>query len=142
MTNRKYPTSPILAVVCLLHRKNDVLLVKRGREPNKGLWAFPGGMVETGETLKDAVIREVREETGSKILEPNFLQYHEIIDTNSNEQAQYHYVLMVFETGKFIGSPLAGDDASDVSWVPTSKISDLSVVDGLHDVIMNSGLFT
>jgi len=73
---------------------------------------------------------------------PEFLQYREIIDTKSIAMTKFHYVLMVFKTAKVIGTAKAGDDASEVCWFDVSKIGELSVVDGLSEILEDSGMFS
>ncbi len=122
---------PIVGVSVIVFRDQhakEVLFVKRGRAPAKGLWAPPGGKVELGETIVEAARREVWEETGLRINVPEhaiFTVLDKIARTQTG-QIQYHYVLieLVAWCEEHHNSPTASDDAADCRWWPVDKLAD------------------
>ena len=127
---REFPRAPILAVSCAVTRGDAVLLVRRGREPAKGRWGLPGGAVEAGETLLEAVRREVREETGIAIGEPRFLHHHEVIE-RAGGRVRFHYLIAV-HAAEAVGAaePAAGDDADEARFVTAGEQAALDITDG------------
>src|ERR1700683_2031445 len=92
--NRRYPKRPVLGVGALIFDRGKILLVERGKEPLKGYWSLPGGALETGETLEQGVIREVREETGLEVKPLKVLEIFERIIRDAQGAAESHYVLI------------------------------------------------
>src|ERR1035438_10691783 len=92
--SRRYPTRPFLGVGTLIFEGRNILLVERAKEPLKGYWSIPGGIVEAGEKLEDAVRREVREETGLEIEPLAMFEIFERIMPDSEMRPEYHYVLI------------------------------------------------
>ncbi len=107
---------PILGVGALIFNRDKILLVERGKEPFKGYWSLPGGVLETGETLEQGIIREVREETGLVVSPMKVLQIFERIIRDTQGAAEYHYVLIDYICRVTGGSLRAADDASRVAW--------------------------
>ena len=110
-------------------------MVERGREPLKGFWSLPGGGVETGELLKDAVAREVREETGLEVEVVELLEVFERIIRDDAGQPEYHYVLMDYVCRPMGGTLCAADDASRVAWFGADEIAGLKITEGTPPVI-------
>ncbi len=106
---------PIVAVSALVRHEGRILLVRRGREPNLGLWAFPGGRLAGGETLEAAVARELREETGLTIAGLAFIDVVEILP-RGDTPGWGHFVVIVFGGKSDTGAAVAGDDAAEVRW--------------------------
>lgn len=123
------PPRPVLGVSVSVWRDQQVLLVKRGNAPAKGLWAPVGGRVEWGETLEEAATREVREETGVTCAIVGFSQLREMIRPGIT--SGHHVVLAVFAARWISGEPIAGDDAADVAWVDFTALSDYDLVEGV-----------
>src|SRR5580658_4938025 len=92
--SRRYPEHPLLGVGALIFRRDSILLVERGRDPLKGYWSLPGGLVEPGERLADAVKREILEETGLSIQPLKIFEVFERIMRDDAGRAEYHYVLI------------------------------------------------
>lgn len=122
------------AVGAVVRRGADVLLVRRGRGPGRGRWSLPGGRVEFGETLRQAVAREVREETGLEVSVGRFLGW---VERMGERPAPYHYVILDFAAEPLDPEivPSAGDDAAEVAWVPLADIGELVLVPGLEDFL-------
>ncbi|AIP64890.1 NUDIX hydrolase [Burkholderia thailandensis] len=108
--------TPRVAVIAVTFRGDDVILVQRGKEPQKGTWGFPGGSVEPGESLRDAAARELFEETGvrAEIGEP--IDVVEVIGFDPHGR-HHHYVLVAMLCRHVEGAPRPGDDATDCRWV-------------------------
>lgn len=121
---REFPLSPIVGVGAVVVDAGRVLLVQRGREPLKGRWSLPGGMLELGESLHAGLIREVEEETGL-VVEP--LELVELLDrivrddTSQGERVRYHYVIADYLCRVVGGSLRAGSDAEAVRWAERAE---------------------
>jgi 8-oxo-dGTP diphosphatase len=122
-----YPEVPRIAVGAIIIRDGKVLLVKRKDQPGKGHWAIPGGKVELGESLKDAVHREIREETGiiCKALDPVYT--FDYIERDHTGRVRFHYVIVDLMADYIQGNPHPADDASDARFVDTEEIYSLPV---------------
>jgi ADP-ribose pyrophosphatase YjhB (NUDIX family) len=133
--SRRYPQRPILGVGALIFDEDRILLVERGREPLKGFWSLPGGAVETGERLEDAIIREVREETGLDVLPTSIALLFERIIPDSTGTAEYHYLLVDYLCKVQGGELCAGDDSACAAWFPIQDLDRLSLTEGTLNVI-------
>lgn len=122
------PDSPVAAVSALLVDGDRVLLIRRRAEPNRGRWSFPGGTVELGEPLRDAVVREVREETGLSV-EP--LEVVDAVDVlvPPSGRPDYHFVLVVFAARILGGALSPQSDAAEARWVPFEDVPRLDVTE-------------
>ena len=120
MLQREYPLSPLVGVGAVIVQEGRVLLVQRGREPMKGRWMIPGGLIEIGEMLHEAVVRETREETGLEV-EP--IELVELLDRIHREEGRvrYHYVIADYLCRVVGGTLAAADDAAAVRWVERSE---------------------
>src|SRR5437773_9440517 len=108
---------PQVCVGAIAVENDALLLIKRGRAPGSGLCSLPGGRVEPGETLAEAVVRELAEETGIEAVCDQFVGWVERIG------ADYHYVILDFRvTVLDAGDPMAGDDADEAAWVPLQSV--------------------
>lgn len=132
---RRYPPRPVLGVGALIIDSDKILLVERGREPLKGWWSLPGGAVETGERLEEALRREVREETGLEIEGLHLLEVFERIMPDADGRAEYHYVLMDYVCHPSGGALCAADDAGRAEWFSQSEINGLKLTEGTEAVI-------
>ena len=126
---------PEICVGAVAVRDGCVLLVRRGHRPALGRWSVPGGRVEWGETLADAVVREVAEETGLEVTCGELAGWVERIG------ADYHYVIADFwVTVRGDGVPVAGDDAAEARWVSLSDLGALDLTSGLADFLRDIGV--
>lgn len=119
----------------VLIRDNAVLLVERAREPHKGYWSLPGGVVETGETLADAVRREVREETGLVVEPLAVVEIFERILRDGQGRAEYHYVLIDYVCAVVGGELAPADDVSQARWFPRGDLAGIRLTEGSLAVI-------
>lgn len=115
--SRFYPDAPRVGVSVLCHDNGRVLLIKRGKDPFKGYWSLPGGLVELGEPLLQAARRELREETGveAELFEP--VETFDSIQFDDDGKVLTHFILTVFCGPLLSGNAVAGDDAGAVDWV-------------------------
>ena len=127
MAERRYPEAPRLGVGALVIRGGAVLLVRRGREPNRGLWSLPGGMVMLGETLQEAAEREIMEETGVNVEAGDPFYVFDFIERDAESRVLYHYVIVDLRARYIDGEPRGGDDAADARWVTGRELPDLPV---------------
>jgi 8-oxo-dGTP diphosphatase len=121
-------------VGAVVRRGDDILLVRRGRGPGRGRWSLPGGRVDFGETLREAVAREVLEETGVDVSVGEFLGW---VERMGERPVPYHYVILDFaaEPRQPDALPCAGDDADEAAWVALGDIGELPLVPGLADFL-------
>jgi ADP-ribose pyrophosphatase YjhB (NUDIX family) len=120
MLQREFPIAPLVGVGAVIVHEGRVLLVQRGREPMKGRWTIPGGLIEVGESLHEAVVRETREETGLDV-EP--IELVELLDRIHREEGRvrYHYVIADYLCRVTGGTLAAADDAAAVRWVERAE---------------------
>jgi 8-oxo-dGTP diphosphatase len=133
--DRRYPARPLVGVGALIFRRDRILLAQRGKEPLKGWWSLPGGALEAGETLKDAVRREVREETGLEVEPEDVYEVFERITRDSEGRVEYHFVLVDYVCRVAGGSLQPGDDVDAVEWVRRRDLGGLQITEGTLDMI-------
>ncbi len=128
-------TRPELCVGAVAVAGDELLLVQRGRGPGAGRWSVPGGRVETGERIRDAVVREVAEETGLEVRCDDLLGWAERIGP------EHHFVILDFVVTVTDGrQPVAGDDAAEARWFPLPSVPHVALVDGLADFLRDHGI--
>jgi 8-oxo-dGTP diphosphatase len=116
---REFPQAPLVGVGAVVVQAGRVLLVRRGREPLKGKWSLPGGMLELGESLHQGVVREVEEETGLQVVPLELLELLDRIvreETASGDRVRFHYVIADYLCQVVGGSLKAASDAEAVRW--------------------------
>jgi 8-oxo-dGTP diphosphatase len=133
--DRRYPTRPFLGVGALIFEGQNILLVERAKEPLKGYWSLPGGIVEAGEKLEEAVRREVREETGLEIEPLEMFEVFERIMPDSEGRPEYHYVLMDYLCRVVGGELAASSDVSQAAWVAEQDLGKYRVTEGTLAVV-------
>jgi 8-oxo-dGTP diphosphatase len=132
---RRYPRRPILGVGAVVIKGNRVLLVERGREPLKGWWSLPGGVLETGERLAEGIRREVLEETGLEVEPLTIVEVYERIIPDAKGRVEYHYVLIDYLCRVAGGKLCASDDACRVRWVARGVLPRYRITEGAVPVI-------
>jgi 8-oxo-dGTP diphosphatase len=139
MTSNPASPSPTAAVSALVWRDGQVLLVNRGRPPLAGAWALPGGRIEPGETAAAAVIREVREEIGIAIDQPEQIDTVEVAVADEAGMGEDRFSIAVFRARFAAGLPRAGDDAAEARWVGMAEIAGLPLTEGTRAMIERHG---
>lgn len=137
---RAYMDVPLPSCHALVRDGERFLLVQRKRPPLEGYWGLPGGGIELGETVADALRREVREETGLEVSVGRFLGYADAIDHDESGRVHYHYVILYFEAEPRGGTLAAADDASAVRWVTLAEARSLPLTDAVERAIAWAGL--
>ena len=135
MVRREYPEAPIVGVGAVVIRDQQVLLVCRANEPNRGQWSIPGGTVELGETLAQAAAREVWEECQVRVEAGQVLATFDLIRRDAQGQVLYHYVLLDLAACYISGDPVAGTDAMEVRWVTAAELDRLDIIPRLLPVL-------
>jgi 8-oxo-dGTP diphosphatase len=120
---RRYPERPIVGVGAVIVDGDRVVLVKRAHEPLKGEWSLPGGTVEVGETLAEAVAREVHEETGLNVHVGPLVEVLDRIHRDREQRVEYHFVLLDYRCTVASGTLTHGSDASAVCWASTDELA-------------------
>jgi len=126
--SRSYPTTPLVGVgVVIINEKKQVVLVKRGNEPKKGLWAIPGGSVELGEQVSETAIREVKEECNIDIELKDLLGVVDLILKDKDGKVQYHYILIDYLAQCRSGFLRPGSDVSEAEWYYQHQLEKLDI---------------
>jgi ADP-ribose pyrophosphatase YjhB (NUDIX family) len=124
----------LLGVSIALWRDNKILLAERANEP-AGLWALPGGLVDVGETLQQAAIRELHEETALVLHNLQFARFSEVIRRDEQNRIKAHFVLSIFVADRFSGIEVAGDDAASLNWAGLNELDEFPMPQGVNDSI-------
>lgn len=133
---REYPETPLVGVGAIIIEDGRVVLVKRGHPPLEGKWSIPGGVLEIGETLRKAAVREALEETGLAVEPGELLGVFERVIPDEQGRMRYHYVLIDFLCRRVAGELKAGDDASEVRWVRREELARLELALETEEVIL------
>jgi ADP-ribose pyrophosphatase YjhB (NUDIX family) len=131
---RTYPQRPYLAASAAIIRDSKVLVVRRARRPAHGFYTFPGGAVEIGETLREAVMREVREETALTIEPLALAGEREVITRDAEGRVERHFVILCFAARWIAGDVKLNEELDDARWVLLSEIPALRTTGGLAEM--------
>ena len=133
--NREYPDTPLIGVGAIIIDAGRVVLVKRGHEPLKGEWSIPGGVLEVGETLREAAVREAREETGLTVETAELLGVFDRVVKDDHGRTLYHYVLIDFLCRRLEGEPVGAGDADEAAWFTPDEVAKLTLAKDTLEVI-------
>jgi 8-oxo-dGTP diphosphatase len=135
---RSYPTRPILAVSAAIIRDGSVLIVRRARPPAGGLYTLPGGGVEVGESLVEAVAREVLEETALTVTPVALAGYREAIVRDGDGRIERHFVILPFAARWIAGEPVLNEELSEAAWRLPTELAGLETTQGLVEIIASA----
>lgn len=137
---REYPAHPLVGVGMIIKKDNYIVMVKREREPGKGKWSIPGGMLELGERISDGVKREVLEETGLRVKIDRLIDVEENIGRDGTGRIRFHYVLVDF-LGHVVDGNLQPDtDVKEAIWINLSKINTFNITNTLKRLLIKADL--
>jgi 8-oxo-dGTP diphosphatase len=132
---REFPEAPLIGVGAVIIEQERVLLVKRAHPPLQAQWSIPGGALEVGELVREAAVREAREETGLIVEPGELLGVYDRVLRDTEQRVQYHYVLIDFLCRRVGGELAAADDAAEVRWFTPGELPALKLADDTLDVI-------
>jgi 8-oxo-dGTP diphosphatase len=135
---RTYPTRPYLAVSAAILRDGKVLVVRRARAPANGVFSLPGGVVEAGETLIEAVKREVDEETALQIEPVALAGYREVVARDGEDKVERHFVILPFAARWLSGEPVLNEELSEWRWVDPAEIAAMPTTPGLAEIVASA----
>ena len=132
---REFPEHPLVGVGAIIIKDERVLLVKRAHPPIQGQWSIPGGVLEVGELVREAAVREAREETGLIVEPGELLGVYDRVLRDPEKRVQYHYVLIDFLCRPTGGDLRAASDASEVCWFQPEDLPTLNLAEDTQEVI-------
>jgi 8-oxo-dGTP diphosphatase len=132
---REFPETPLVGVGAIIIENARVVLVKRAHPPLQDEWSIPGGVLEVGELVREAAIREAREETGLTVEPGELLGVYDRVLRNADKRVQYHYVLIDFLCRRVAGELAAASDAAEVRWFGREELPSLKLAEDTLDVI-------
>jgi ADP-ribose pyrophosphatase YjhB (NUDIX family) len=122
MVRRRYPTQPVVGVGAIILKDGAILLEQRGNHPAQGQWTIPGGVVEVGESLETAVVRETKEETCLDIEVVGLIDVVDQVHCDVQNRVEYHFVIVDYVAQVVGGELKAASDAADLKWVPLNEV--------------------
>jgi 8-oxo-dGTP diphosphatase len=128
----QYPKKPVVGVGAIILDGDQILLEKRKNSPGKGKWAVPGGLVELGENVEQAVIREVKEETGLEVDEPRLVDVANYVSLGEKGAVMYHYVIIDYLVTVKSGKLKAASDADALKWVPFNEVDEYDLTESFR----------
>jgi 8-oxo-dGTP diphosphatase len=135
VAEREYPQRPIIAVGGLVIHSGRVLLIRRGQPPLEGRWSIPGGILEIGETITSAIERELKEETGVSVRVLGLLEIYEKVLRDSDNRAQYHFVILDYICEFVEGVAEAAGDVTDAEWVSEADLEKMQLTSAALRVV-------
>lgn len=136
INSRNYPDRPYLAVSAAIIRDDRVLIVRRARAPALGVFTLPGGVVEIGETLHEALVREIREETSMTIAPVALAGHREVIVRDAGGRVERHFIILAFAAHWQAGEPKLNEELAEARWIQLHEIANLATTEGLRDIIV------
>src|SRR5262249_44317514 len=132
---RHYPDRPFVAVSAAIIRDGRVLIVRRARPPAEGIYTLPGGVVEAGETLTEAVKREIMEETGLNIEPITLAGYREAIARDDDGRVKRHFIILPFAARWISGEPRLNAELTEAHWLKLEDLKGLKTTEGLYEIV-------
>ncbi|HLW83807.1 MAG TPA: NUDIX hydrolase [Candidatus Sulfotelmatobacter sp.] len=132
---REFPEAPLVGVGAIIIEDARVVLVKRAHPPLQAQWSIPGGVLEVGELVREAAVREAHEETGLTVEAGELLGVYDRVLRDASGRVQYHYVLVDFLCRRVAGELVAASDAAEVSWFTGEELPGLNLAEDTFDVI-------
>jgi len=132
---RAYPQRPFLAVSAAIVRDGKILVVRRARMPAHGLYTLPGGVVEVGETLVEAVAREVLEETGMTVEPVALAGFREAVARDAQDRVERHFVILCFAARWQAGEPVLNEELDEAHWLDPAELAGLKTTAGLAEIV-------
>jgi 8-oxo-dGTP diphosphatase len=132
---REYPEQPLVGVGAIIIENSRVVLVKRAHPPLQAQWSIPGGVLEVGELVREAALREAREETGLTVEPGELLGVYDRVLRDPGGRVQYHYVLVDFLCRRVSGELQAADDAAAVRWFSREELPALNLAEDTLEVV-------
>jgi 8-oxo-dGTP diphosphatase len=132
---REFPETPLVGVGAIIIENARVILVKRAHPPLQAEWSIPGGVLEVGELVREAAIREAREETGLTVEPVELLGVYDRVLRDADKRVQYHYVLIDFLCRRVAGDLAAASDAAEVRWFTGQELPELKLAEDTLEVI-------
>jgi 8-oxo-dGTP diphosphatase len=132
---RAYPQRPFLAVSAAIVRDGKILVVRRARAPAHGLYTLPGGVVEVGETLMEAVAREVLEETGMTVEPVALAGFREAVVRDAQDRVERHFVILCFAARWRAGEPVLNEELDEGRWIDPPELAGLETTAGLAEIV-------
>jgi 8-oxo-dGTP diphosphatase len=132
---REFPETPLVGVGAIIIENARVVLVKRAHPPLQAEWSIPGGVLEVGELVREAAIREAREETGLTVEPVELLGVYDRVLRDADKRVQYHYVLIDFLCRRVAGDLAAASDAAEVRWFTGQELPELKLAEDTLEVI-------
>ncbi|MEM3579425.1 MAG: NUDIX hydrolase [Candidatus Bathyarchaeia archaeon] len=139
MVKRLYPNQPVVGVGAVVIHDGKILLEKRKGEPGRGKWSIPGGLVELGESVEYAVVREVKEETGLEVESPELIDVIDNIVRDDNGEIKYHFIILDYFVKLKGGELNAADDAEELRWVPLAEAEKYDITKTLREFLKRNG---
>jgi 8-oxo-dGTP diphosphatase len=133
---REYPEQPLVGVGSIVIENSRVVLVKRAHPPLQNQWSIPGGVLEVGELVREAAVREAREETGLTVEPGELLGVFDRVLRDGNDRVQYHYVLVDFLCRRVSGELTAAGDAAAARWFTRDELSALNLAEDTLEVVL------
>jgi 8-oxo-dGTP diphosphatase len=138
---REYPKRPIVGVGVMIRDGDKYLLIKRAANPDKGLWSVPGGLVEVGERIQDAAVREALEETCLDVKLVERLGVVDKIEYDESGKVFYHFIIIQYLAEIIGGEMCPMDDALEAQWVTLDQLPEFEITGSLKDFLVDIGLY-
>jgi 8-oxo-dGTP diphosphatase len=132
---RLYPPRPIVAVSAAIEKGGKIFLARRAYGPALGRYTMPGGVVEAGETLTEALAREILEETGMTVEPVTLAGHREVVARDAEGRIERHFVILCFASRWVAGEPVLNEELSEYHWIEPHRLSEFDTTDGLAEIV-------